>query len=74
MVRNGTPVKSASFPIGSQFTIGAVGDFNGDGKADVMWDSGASLYEWIGNGTGFASYYVANYGGGWSLVHTGESP
>ena len=72
ILRNCAPVKSAAFPIGSQFSVGAIGDFNGDGKADVMWTDGAALYEWIGSGSSFASHYVANYGGGWSLIQMGE--
>lgn len=72
ILRNGTPVKSASFPIASKYSVGAIGDFNGDGKADVMWTDGAALYEWVGSGSNFVSHYVANYGGGWSLTQMGE--
>ena len=74
LMRNGYPVNSASFPVGSQYWVGAIGDFDGNGKTDVMWTDGAALYEWKGNGVGFAGSYVANYGGGWSLVQTGEPP
>ena len=74
LLKNAYPVKSASFPVGSQYWVGAIGDFDGNGFTDVMWTDGAALYEWRGNGSGFVSNYIANYGAGWSLVQTGETP
>ena len=53
----------ANIKVGADWQVAGVGDFNGDGRDDVLWrnDNGA-LAEWLGqpNG-GFAGNAAANY-------------
>ncbi|RYZ73725.1 MAG: hypothetical protein EOP91_04440 [Lysobacteraceae bacterium] len=54
--------------VGAGYTVGATGDFNGDGKLDLVWTSGLrDLYMWTGNGTSFVSLRVGDYPSGWVL-------
>ncbi|MBN8737266.1 MAG: VCBS repeat-containing protein [Xanthomonadales bacterium] len=71
---NGTQVTSTS---NQSMTLGysvvATGDFNGDGKADIVWISKSNaLYIWLSNGSGFTSQYVATVGPGWKVVGAGD--
>lgn len=51
------------------YWIAASGDFNNDGKADLIWTSNSrDLYLWTSNGAGFASTYIGAYPAGWTLV------
>lgn len=51
------------------FTLVANGDFNGDGKADLMWsDSARNLYMWTSDGSGFTQAYMGAYGEGWQVI------
>jgi hypothetical protein len=51
------------------YWIAASGDFNGDGKADLIWTSdNRDLYAWINNGSGFTPKYIGTYPAGWTLV------
>lgn len=52
------------------YWIAASGDFNGDGKADLIWTSNnRDLYMWTNNnGSGFTSTYIGTYPDGWTLV------
>jgi FG-GAP-like repeat len=51
------------------YWIAATGDFNNDGKADLVWTSSSrDLYLWTSNGSGFTSNYIGNYPSGWTLV------
>ncbi|WP_091632770.1 FG-GAP repeat domain-containing protein [Lysobacter sp. cf310] len=66
---NGAAVQQrGSIPIDrDNYAIAATGDFDGDGKGDVMWttkarEATASLYLWRGRGDGtFDSQFVAYY-------------
>ena len=51
---NGTSVIGADSPgsVSPDWQIADVGDFNGDGKADILWrHTSGSLYIWLMNGT-----------------------
>lgn len=60
--------------VGAGYTVGAIGDFNGDGRTDVVWTSPArDLYMWIGDGTNFSSARVTDdYPAGWALSGAGD--
>lgn len=59
--------------VGAGYTVGATGDFNGDGKVDLIWTSAArDLYMWAGNGTGFTSLNIGGYPAGWALSGAGD--
>jgi len=51
------------------YWIAATGDFNNDGKADLIWTSNSrDLYLWTSNGSGFDAAYIGTYPAGWTLV------
>lgn len=62
------------FSITPGYFIGAEGDTNGDGYADLVWTSAQhDLYFWINakNG-GFRSVYYGTYPSGWQLFGAGD--
>lgn len=58
------------------YAIVASGDFNGDGKADLVLrkDANTQLLLWIGNGNGgFTAYTLqTEFGAGWVVAGTGD--
>lgn len=64
------PTKS----VASQYRVGGVGDFNGDGLADVVWydqskSAATSVYIWAGGAGGqFVVSSVRSYPAGWNIV------
>jgi hypothetical protein len=48
----------------------ATGDYNGDGKLDLVWvrASDRSVLMWLGDGTGFAQSTVGTHSPGWQIV------
>jgi uncharacterized repeat protein (TIGR03803 family) len=51
----------------------AVGDFNGDGIADVLWTSAKNdLYIWFGSTQGFVPKYLGTLNSGWQVVGAGD--
>jgi hypothetical protein len=69
-----TRIGSRTFNITPGYFVGAVGDFNGDGLADVVFTSNnRDLYLWTNNGAGgFTSKQLASYPAGWLLVGAGD--
>jgi Ca2+-binding RTX toxin-like protein len=68
---------NASANVGNDWKVVATGDFNGDGKDDILWrnDSGA-IVDWLGAANGG---FTVNYGNSfasvptsWTLVGTGD--
>jgi VCBS repeat protein/FG-GAP repeat protein len=63
-----------TFPVTQGYFVGAVGDFNGDGFADLMFTSAnRDLYLWTNNQHGdFTSQYVGTYPSNWQLIGAGD--
>lgn len=78
-IMNGPTIASAdlvNFSSGSGWRAIGVGDFDGDGKADVLWTNGSQLsmfdrYGEFGEGYLQEGFFHA-YPAGWTLVGTGD--
>lgn len=61
--------------ISSQYRMASVGDFNADGRADVLWrDTGDSqLWQWQAQAAGgYSVIFMRDYPRGWQIVGTGD--
>lgn len=81
LVLNGSGILSTGTATGSatqqSITAGyfpvAMGDFNGDGIADILWTSSRrDLYIWLGGTGGFTAKYAGTYPAGWKVVGAGD--
>jgi hypothetical protein len=50
----------------------AFGDFNGDGRADIVWKSGRTLLMWLGDGAGFTPAPIRDHAEGWDVWGAGD--
>ena len=60
---NGTQIMSTSVvgSVPANWSFAATGDYNGDGKSDILWiDNAGNVGAWLMNGTTISS--VATYG------------
>ncbi|MDQ3510404.1 MAG: FG-GAP-like repeat-containing protein [Pseudomonadota bacterium] len=73
---NGAPgfLPEPSILVGGEFRVIATGDFNGDGKMDLIWSRPAGdMQYWHGDGQGFAQrQFFTTFPAGWTLVGTGD--
>jgi hypothetical protein len=67
-------IGSKTFNVTPGYFVGAIGDFNGDGLADVIFTSNNNdLYLWQNNGQGgFQSTAIGTYPAGWVLIGAGD--
>ena len=62
-----------TFDVKRGYYVGAVGDFNGDFKTDLILTSAKrDLYLWSSNGTSFDSTHIGHYPEGWQLLGAGD--
>ncbi len=71
-MNGGDKVRGAGFAVDKLWAPLASGDFNGDGKLDVIWTDGVQMQMWIGNGTGFAAAAMRSYPTGYKVVAVGD--
>jgi parallel beta-helix repeat protein len=75
---NGTTIVGAQFldPIATTWQVQRVGDFNGDGKADILWRNVTTgeLYMWMMNGGTViaAGYTNSQADNGWQVQAVGD--
>jgi uncharacterized protein (DUF2141 family) len=73
VMRGSTILRKQSFQVAPGYTVAAMGDFNGDGRTDIMWTSAAhDLYLWTWVSHGFDARYVGTYPAGWQLEGAGD--
>ncbi|KAB8179326.1 hypothetical protein FKV24_012910 [Lysobacter maris] len=61
--------------INPKYQLAGIGDFNGDGYADLLWVDSAKTQVWVWTGSAGGSYstnLLRSYPAGWSLVGTGD--
>jgi hypothetical protein len=77
---NGTSILNASTSfvanVPGTWTIVGTGDFNGDGRSDILWrDTSGNVAIWEMNGTTIlnqATSFVGNVAGNWSVFGNGD--
>lgn len=65
--------KSPTFAISQDYHVAAIGDFDGDGKADMVVTNGLQVVLLHSTGTGFTQQPISSQpGGDWELVGGGD--
>jgi len=70
-------IANVNFNTGPNWHVAATGDFNGDGRDDILWHSDdGTVREWLGQPSGGFVGNIANVnvntGRGWHVVGTGD--
>ncbi len=72
-VNGSTVTSTADVPAtATQWSPVTMGDFNGDGRSDILWRSGASNYMWLMNGSSAAGQAVVSQATNWNFVSSGD--
>jgi hypothetical protein len=67
-IQNGNiTARSAAFKLPAGYTLYSTGDFNADGKVDLLITNGISVLMWLGNGQDFPGYGFGSFADGWQL-------
>lgn len=71
---NGSQIASIwSAAVAPGYQVVATGDFNGDGKVDLVWQGpNNDLYLWVSTGTGFTSKSIGTLPAGTQIVGAGD--
>jgi hypothetical protein len=73
----GNAAHSSNF-VAAGWTVAGIGDFNGDGISDILFQNGNRIIDWLGSPTGNGGFIgnAANSSGllsvGWSVAGTGD--
>jgi peptidyl-Asp metalloendopeptidase len=67
-----TKTGGVGYAVGAPWRIVATGDFQGDGRLDLVWTDGTSMQMWQGNGSGFTGAAMRSYPAGWRIVGVGD--
>jgi len=69
LMNGATVVSSLGFSAAPGYFPVSVGDYNGDGRVDVIWSSAAKDLQMLaGNGTGFVHVTLGSYSGDWKPI------
>ena len=73
LMSGSTILQAPNFSAAPGYTIAAQGDFNGDGRMDVVWTSAQrDLWLLSSTGNGFIDSFLGNYPSGWRIVAAGD--
>ncbi|WP_363800657.1 reprolysin-like metallopeptidase [Lysobacter firmicutimachus] len=61
---------AAGFGMVASYDVGGVGDFNGDGRSDVLWksDSERFMVLWLSTGNGYEQQAIGGFDPAWALL------
>ncbi len=61
-IMNGARLSSSfAAAVNTNYKLLATGDFNDDGRMDMIWTDGSGMWIWTGNGSSFTSTYMQSY-------------
>jgi hypothetical protein len=64
---------AGSMAVPSQYHVAGLGDFDGDGRGDILWEDGVTIWLWHNEGNGYSVQFVANHpGNGWQIAGVGD--
>ena len=64
----GARLSGYGFAAASTWNPIQVADYNGDGRADVLWTNGTLIQIWQSQGTSFTGVVAPNFPTGWRLL------
>ncbi|MHB8912116.1 MAG: reprolysin-like metallopeptidase [Lysobacter sp.] len=71
-MNGGAKIGGVGYGVGSEWRVVASGDFQGDGRWDVIWTNGSSMQMWLGSPSGFIGAVMPNYPADWRVVAVGD--
>ena len=73
LMNGSVPSYAGSMSVPAQYHVAGMGDFDGDGRGDILWEDGATIWLWRNEGNGFSVQFVANHpGNGWEIAGLGD--